>query len=216
MLFHHVIETFLGDPANIRVYRILLSRRGGTTGRGLGSLANISSFKISKILENLVLQGIVDYHVVGRSHLYRLNEKHIFFPWIEKLMNFETELLPMLGNTVMKKLHPKPLSIILYGSVARGDQRPNSDLDLLFVYADKNKAEPFSDTMGEIIEYIVTNYRNMASIIPISVSEFQHPPDHKRPLIRNIIKDGITLAGLSIVEVINYAQKTERDNRIAL
>jgi len=55
----------------------------------------------------------------------------------ETLMNNEETLLHQIVETIVREVAPE--AIILFGSRARGDARPDSDVDLLVV-----ESEPFS------------------------------------------------------------------------
>lgn len=201
---NNISKHLLADLVKIQAIKVLYQHSEGMTGRALGSVVGTSPFKINKVLQNLVEQGIVTETVVGRAHLYRLNRDHIFITSIiNKLIELEKNILLNLGQTIMPHLDPKPLSIILYGSVARGDEKPNSDLDLLFVYDNHAKSGKISNN-AYIMELISRQYGNPVSIIRIRISDFQHPePDHKA-FVKNIIKEGKNIAGLSVTELLNY------------
>lgn len=204
MVFNNIISWLLTDMIHIKVFKLLRLHREGLTGRALGTLAQTSVFKINSVLRFLVSQGVITQTVVGRAHLYRLNEHHILVhDVINYLINYENNFLTRLGEMIIEKLSLSPLSVILYGSVARGDEGPMSDIDLLLIYQDEEKPGPISET-GSIIEWINRNYGNMAGIRRIRISEFQNPMEEHKALIRNIIKEGKSIAGLSMTEVLSY------------
>lgn len=57
------------------------------------------------------------------------------------------EWLPDAVNDIVERFHP--VEVILFGSVARGEEGPDSDLDLLVVLGHLDKAERMR-LMGEI------------------------------------------------------------------
>ncbi|OGQ07505.1 MAG: hypothetical protein A3G32_01090 [Deltaproteobacteria bacterium RIFCSPLOWO2_12_FULL_40_28] len=207
MIFNNIIEKLLTDPIHLRVFKTLRLHPEGLTGRTLGVLVKTSSFKINGVVRFLVALGVITQTVVGRAHLYRLNEHHILIQdVINYLIDYETNLLNKLGETIMDQLPRKPLSIILYGSIARGDEAPLSDVDLLLIYKDNAKPGLISQT-APMIEWINRNYGNTASIRQVFISEFQKPEPEHKTLIRNIIKEGKSIAGLTITEILNYHDK---------
>lgn len=204
MKFCNIINDLLADTIHIKVFKILRLHSEGLTGRALGTLAKTSVFKINGVLKSLVAQGVITQVVMGRAHLYRLNEHHILVrDIISYLIDYENNLLNQLGQAIIKKLSFPPLSIIVYGSIARGDENPSSDIDLLLIYTDKVKLEALSQT-GAMIEWINRNYGNMATIRQMKISEFQKPKAEHKILIRNIIKEGKNIGGLSITEILSY------------
>lgn len=213
MKFNNIISELLSDPIHVRVFKTLQQHSEGLTGRALGTLVGTSAFKINGVLRALAAHGVLTQTVVGNAHLYRLNEHHILVrEVINYLIDYENNLLSNLGKAVMEKLAPSPLSIILYGSIARGDESPSSDVDLMLVY--KDEEEPGSIRKAELVfEWITRNYGNPAGIRRIRISEFQNPDSEYKELVRNIIKEGKSIAGLSMTEVLNYhGDNSQNDN----
>lgn len=204
MKFYNIIIDLLSDPIRIKVFKTLRQHPEGLTGRALGTLVGTSAFKINGVVRALAAHGVLNQTLVGNAHLCRLNEHHILVrEVVNYLIDYENNFLTNLGKAVMEKLTPHPLSIILYGSIARGDENPSSDVDLMFIY--KDEEEPGSIHKADpVFEWITRNYGNPAGIRRIRISEFQNPELEHRELIRNIIKEGKSIAGLSMTEVLNY------------
>lgn len=91
-----------------------------------------------------------------------------------------------LRSEVFKELAGiKPLqAIILYGSFARGEVSPKSDIDLLLVFDSKGEARKQEKRVVEIL----TRARAKRIIVPacMGVEELQESPD----LIYNVMRDG--------------------------
>ena len=213
MKFISFIEHLLGDVIKIRVYRLLVHHPEGMTGRGLGALARTSPFKINQVLRSLVAEGIIQTIVVGRSHLYRLDRRHVFVQdVILKLIDYEKNFLKNLGEGIVKRLDHQPISVILYGSVARGEEDTESDIDLFLIYSDETlSVGPFTETRNLLSEWLTRAYGKPVSLRHCSVSDFQRLAREKDPLIRNLIKEGCAIAGSAITEVLDYGK--ENGNR---
>jgi biotin operon repressor len=95
-------------------------------------LGRASEPGVRKAAERLVDQGIVVKQQVGRAKVYRLNRQHIAAKYVEGLAALRTALIDRLGNALDSWAEP-PLAGILFGSVARGEATPLSDLDLLLI-----------------------------------------------------------------------------------
>ncbi|MBI4374023.1 MAG: nucleotidyltransferase domain-containing protein [Deltaproteobacteria bacterium] len=126
---------------------------------------------------------------------------NILLPLIKR----EEEFLLELGRIMMSKLDPKPLSIILYGSIARGDERPSSDLDLCLVYSDESRSvEPITSTGNLLWEWATRTYGNPVALRRASISEFCKRTQERDSLIQNIVREGVVISGLSIQEILDY------------
>lgn len=206
MEFTTIIPKLLGNPVPIKAVFVLLKNREGITGRSLASLLGVSTFKMHYVLKFLVAQGVLTETVVGRSHLYRIHRDHIlvqevFLP----LFRFQEDLFTNLGKDLMRSLKPKPITIILYGSVARGEEKPNSDLDLFLIYKEPTGSGPVSEN-NLMMEKITRKYGNVVTLRRGVLSEVKERHLARDELIRNIFKEGIVLAGLSLVEVLEYGR----------
>ncbi len=215
MTFNRFLDWLLGDKVYLAVYRILNRQREGLTGRGLASLVKTSPFKINQVLRRLVAEGVLESSVVGRAHLYRFNPRHVLVSdVILPLINREEKVFQELGSQIMRRLNPKPFSIILYGSVARGEEQPSSDLDLCLVYADGVSPPGKATETGDLLrEWATRTYGNPVSIRRSLISLFQQRAREGDPLVRNIIREGIVIHGKSIQEVLDYDAKKVKHGR---
>ncbi len=79
------------------------------------------------------------------------------------------------------------VELIVYGSVARGDYTPNSDIDLLLITKDKRKTkELFSDFRANLF----AKFGILISAIYVSQDDFYFSFN---PLYETIKKEGITV-----------------------
>ncbi|MCL1838022.1 MAG: nucleotidyltransferase domain-containing protein, partial [Propionibacteriaceae bacterium] len=74
--------------------------------------------------------------------LYRLNRDHALTPVVLAAVRVRAEVNNRLAEE-SGNLAPKPLSVAIFGSVARGDATADSDLDLLIIATDE--LDPESD-----------------------------------------------------------------------
>ena len=208
MNFTNILKQILSDKVRIAIYQHLSVHPEGITGRALGTLVGTSPFKINRELRHLVAQGIITETVVGRAHLYRLQREHILVQQlILPMLDFERTCIEKLGSTLSQRLTPPPLSIIVYGSVARGEEGPQSDLDLLLVYAGAVTDPGRIAIVGDAVnEWLQRTYGNPVSFQRISITAFQHRAVQRDPLIRSIIKEGRAIAGLTLTEVLDYGR----------
>lgn len=208
MKFTNIISSLLGDIVKINVYKVLSLHQEGLTGRGLAALIGTSPFKINQVLRQLEAQGVVQSSVVGKAHLYRLNISHILVTgFILPLIEQEQEIFRKLGQGIIDRLAPHPpLSVILYGSVARGEEEPDSDLDLLLLYEDSQyiSTKDAITANHRVFEWVNREYGNRASIRHDWIADFKRDAAGRDPLVQNIIKEGRSIAGLAMTEVLNY------------
>jgi predicted nucleotidyltransferase len=83
---------------------------------------------------------------------------------------------------------------ILFGSRARGDDRPDSDADLALILAE---GEADWDLVGDLAELACDVYLERGILVqpvPISLSHWLHPERFPRPgFLHNVAREGIVL-----------------------
>ncbi|HEY1796442.1 MAG TPA: HEPN domain-containing protein [Stellaceae bacterium] len=86
--------------------------------------------------------------------------------------------------------HFNPQRVILFGSQARGDAGPDSDIDLMVVVDDDTPTERLS---GESVSKSRAGYRGTADILPWRASVFRTRAQARASLPATALREGITL-----------------------
>jgi predicted nucleotidyltransferase len=115
-----VLEVLAGTESPLSASQIArLARRGTRPGQ-------------LPVLNRLVEHGLVHAEPANQGHLYRLNREHVLADAVLSATRARSGFLARLTHAV-EALHPEPVSVALFGSFARGEGRPQSDVDLLLV-----------------------------------------------------------------------------------
>ena len=113
----------------------VLARAGHplTVGEIAQKAARGSEIGIRRSVARLVEQGLVTATQMGRNLVHELNRDHIAAPAAALLADLRLELWKRLRET-LSGWTEKPLHAAVFGSAARGDGGPESDIDLLLVH----------------------------------------------------------------------------------
>lgn len=85
---------------------------------------------VRRAVEHLVQQGIVLFDDIGGVKTYRLNHDHLLAPQVIAVSRTRAVFLDRLRSACAQM----PLRYAaLFGSAARGEMRPDSDIDLIFI-----------------------------------------------------------------------------------
>lgn len=104
------------------------------SGRSIAALTSprVSQRRVNDVLTDLTSQGILMREKVGAAYVYRLNGAHLAAPAILLLASMRADFLTRLRGLLTRWETPVRAAW-LFGSAARGDAGPQSDIDVLLV-----------------------------------------------------------------------------------
>ncbi|GAA5204989.1 nucleotidyltransferase family protein [Microbacterium kyungheense] len=143
---------------------------------------------IRRSVERLTTQGIVERLSIGRVAAYRLNDDHLAAPAVRELADLKSAFLERLRRHVGAWPHP-PVFGALFGSAARGEMRPDSDLDIILVRPDDAEDDVWARGLADLTRAASTWTGNDARIIDFATEEITDAATE--PLLRSVLADGI-------------------------
>lgn len=145
---------------------------------------------IVQALGYLERDGLVTKRSVGKKRLYRIKTDNAYYPELRSIA------LKTLGGieTISKEIQDDPAIhfAAVFGSFARGDEGTQSDIDVLFVIADKGWEEVdyrIASSMAGVSEQIA---RHVSPSI-YRVSEFARLRREANPAIALILSSPMTV-----------------------
>lgn len=147
--------------------------------------------------------GVLRRRQAGRAYLYSLNEtnylvSNILLPAFQG----EARWLEALGSEIRKAADRALVSVILYGSWARRQAMPTSDVDLLLVARTDREKAHVEQLMESQRGPMAERFGRPVSLLVVGREEFRRRLRRGDRLIREIVREGRALAGRSIAEVI--------------
>jgi predicted nucleotidyltransferase len=169
------------------VLATLLRTAAPLTGRRIHSLLSdgYSLWTVQETLKQLGRLGLVTTQPVGRAHVHTINEHHVAVPALRELV----DPVAALRSTVEDVIGPDVGVVILFGSIARGDGTPDSDLDLAVI------APPGWEHRIELADHVRTRLGNMCDIVVFTAEQFDRLAREGEPVVTDILRDGIALVG---------------------
>jgi predicted nucleotidyltransferase len=192
VLLHKYLEKLLGSKAKVKILRALRRHRGKEfTVRELADYINISHTGVHKALIDLYDMNAITLKSVGKSHTVTLNEESHTTDLLEYLFKFEEETPKALQSLINNYLCSQPniSSAAIFGSVARGEEEPRSDIDLLILSNDRENAEV---AVSELQVEVSRKFGNPLTTYIITREELE---GRKSPLMKEIQEQHIMICG---------------------
>jgi predicted nucleotidyltransferase len=195
------LERLFRAPGQISVLRALWKAPAAVTGRQVQQLAGVHNLTATRSLEDLERLGLLQRRAAGRAYLYSLKRSHrLVRHLVDPVFTAEGIAPTRFASDLSKLLSDHCLSAVVYGSVARGEARPGSDVDLLVLVKDDKAAEYFVETAQPRIEKLVREGWSLMLEVNVQTRS-QLVKAWASPLVVRIRKEGKLVAGLSLEEV---------------
>jgi predicted nucleotidyltransferase len=185
-----------------RLLAALSETTAGLNLRTVARLAGVSIAQASRVLSDLVELGLVERTDVPPSALFQLVREHVAASAILDLLEARERLLAEMGRAAASLPVP-PASVIVFGSLARGEADRASDIDVVVVRpVDREEDdEAWSSAIEQWRRAVGRASGNQVEVIEVGASDVRSRSRGRRPLWRDIRRDGLVVHGSSLAEI---------------
>jgi len=151
------------------------------------------------VMPRLVELGIVDRYEVPPASQFVLARGNVAAQLLLTLADAQSMTLRQIGEAA-SVISPGPVSIIAFGSFARGEADANSDIDLAVVRADDvdDDDERWAESIDAWRRQVRALTGNEVEIVEATASEAARKLRGRSELWRNIRRDGIVVHGRTL------------------
>jgi len=201
MQFHGYLEALIGSKISIRIVRALIDYPGKIfTVRKLAETAKVSASEAAAVVQQLEKYGALRIQPVGRSYLLTLNDdSYILNKILRPLIKAEQDTLGALALILKSILDNDSIeSAALFGSVAAGKEREDSDIDLLVI---SDNLDAATLLVANTQEQVSAVFNSRVSALIMSQKELAKKKNDQ--LMRSILANYVTVAGKDLKELIS-------------
>ena len=196
------LDRLFSRASHMAILRVLQDNREGMSGRAIAREAGINHQACALALRHLEGLGLLQRQGQGRTQLLRLNfdnylVKELILPLLKKERDFQDHM----RQDIAKAFRDKTLAITVFGSVARGQDIPGSDIDVLIVSEGSDKNQVLEKATGYSAEF-KRKYGLRLSPIVMTPREARKRVKSSEPLFKNILSEGIDLLPHKLHEVL--------------
>lgn len=193
------IETIIGSSTKVKVLRILLESKTAYSLNDIRKLSGLSIGAVHKVVTTLVKENIVMLKKgKGKQRYYQINLENKYSNSFSVIFDYEKNerrnvpiqiwnVLEALCSDLKNKFKDIK-DIVLYGSMARGEFRISSDIDLLILIEDKFENETKVRALCKRI-----NIKNKINPTFVTEKEIELAKSKGSDYYENIYKEGLRL-----------------------
>ena len=201
MDFLHPIRAVI-PGAQGRVLAVLAETTAPLNLSTLARLAGVSVAQASRVMPGLVELGLVERREIPPSSQFRLIRENVAAQPIIELARSRDAALNQIGEAAADLPVP-PVSMIVFGSIARGDADQHSDLDVIIVRPedvdDDDDAWATSLERWQSQAQAITG--NTVEVLEVTQAEARTKLSGNAQLWRDVARDGIVVHGLTMNEL---------------
>ncbi len=196
MKFQRPLNEVFQNLSHVKVLRVLVNSELDLTGRQIAALADLSPMGAKKVLDHLGELNFLAIRRVGRAYLYRLKEENLIVQrLLRQLFLNEKKMLSDEFIKVAEHFSGLAHSVYLFGSVARGEESFESDIDLCVIAKDVNQLEKAEEKAMEMSDYLSQATGITPTILVMTREDFQDRYQSGDILAKNIVEEGQILYG---------------------
>ncbi|HYN34230.1 MAG TPA: nucleotidyltransferase domain-containing protein [Ilumatobacteraceae bacterium] len=186
-----------------RVLAVLAETTAELNLSTLARLADVSVAQASRVMPGLVELGLVERREVPPSSQFRLIRENVAAQAVINLARSRDAALSRIGAAA-GSLAPSAVSIIVFGSFARGEADEQSDVDAIVVRPDEVSED--DDAWASAVERWRNEARaitgNRVAVLEVSYAEVRTRLASDTTLWRAIVRDGIAVHGHALDELL--------------
>jgi predicted nucleotidyltransferase len=169
------------------VLATLLRTDAPLTGRQIHAMVSddYSLWTVQEAVKALTQLGLVNTRTIGRAGVHTINEDHVAVAPLRALL----DPITALTDTVREAVGDDVKTVILFGSIARGEAKRHSDVDLAVI------APASWDGRADLEDAVRTRLGNNCDVIVFSSEGFARLSSTGEPVVREILTTGVALIG---------------------
>jgi predicted nucleotidyltransferase len=164
MKFRISLLDVLNSKTKVKIIKFLLTHEASMSEREIASILKVSHMSVNRTMRELADMNFVDFVTIGKAHLWKVNRRSYAFKVLSALIknvSIVKEPLENLKNTLLRNL-PKTLikRVVLFGSVAKGLEKINSDIDIFILVKNKQSKEMLETSIEKLSNVCSEVYGN--------------------------------------------------------
>lgn len=177
MRFRESPLELLNSRIKTKIAGFLLTHEASMSEREIAAVLKISHMSVNRILREFAVSNLVSYIKAGKAHLWQVNRQSYAYNIVKTLLGSAAgspDPLTDLQDTILGTLPlDKSKKIILYGSLAKGQETSDSDIDLFIMAAREDYKKKIEDSLTKLSDLCLVKYGNRLEAYVLTEAEFK-------------------------------------------
>lgn len=177
MRFNISLLDFVYSETQLKIVRFLLSHEAAMSEREIASIVKVSHMSVNRALQKLADINLVNFIKIGKAHLWKVNRKSYAFKALSGIVAHMSDItvpLEELKTVIMQNLPKSSVKkVVLFGSVAKGEEKPNSDIDLFILVDGQNAKRTVEPAIDKLSTICLERYGNRLSTYILTQKDLQ-------------------------------------------
>jgi len=196
MWLRRPLSDVLSSKAKVDLLRALCLSPVPLAGREVARQAGLSAGHASRALRQLTASGVLLAREMGQVRAYELDHTDCaLVRHLRALFTVEAQGQQQVAEELFAAT-PDVVSIVLFGSEARGDAQPGSDTDLLIVVGKRSQA--VEEAISCRAMHVAQRHGLALSWHVADLAELRRWDRTSHALWRNLLSEGVRLKGRSL------------------
>ena len=207
MRFEQPFDTILDSTAKVRILRFFCRKGGIWSGNRIAAEVGINPMTAHRALQELRQATLLNVRKIGNSFAYSLRDQHflarqILRPFFDREAKLQDRLSELLSKALQGAERARVITIAIYGSVARGKERPTSDIDLLVLVESEQAKRQVQNALGRFCERAMEEFGNVPALYVNTLAEARRKIQREVPVFQNILKEHRVIWGKPLGEAL--------------
>jgi predicted nucleotidyltransferase len=179
-----------------RILGVLAETTAELNLRTIARLSHVSVAQASRVLPTLVGLGLVERREAPPSALFRFVPENVAARAITSLARARRAVLDELGD-LAAELRPRPVSVVVFGSFARGTADESSDIDVVMVRPRRLQEDDgaWRSAVRRWVDRARRLTGNRVEVIEVDDSEVGRLLRGRKPLWLDVQREGVVVFG---------------------
>lgn len=203
-ILFHPLDAILASRSKIRLLRVLLPLDDAVSAREAARLAGTPLAPSLRALSDLVALGVLGRVRLRGQHLYTVNRENALVrdgltPLFDREAARVSALFAWLREVLGAELGAGAvLTIAIYGSAARGEEQPASDLDVLVVTRSAEDVPGVHQALSRSAPVLDREFGLDLAPMVVSRQQFNQQAEAGDPVVAEMYKEARVVAGLPL------------------